>query len=134
MVWALVQSRSADLGAIVGTTATLAFLSNVTAGNLIVAAFTRGSNVDVVTGVADTPVNTYSRASSGWQVDANASQGLWVYYAGNINGGPCAVAFTFTFGNADYNAMAIHEYSGGAAAPFDVGSGQFDSTGSTATD
>ena len=129
--WSLVQSRSSDLAFIQNMP--LAFVSNVTSGNLIVVIGTTGNGTDIFTGVTDTLSNSYARSTNGFQADTGNGQSVVCYYAKATSGGACTVTIAKS-ADADFSAIAIHEFahSGGVnAAPFDVGAGQFDSTGST---
>lgn len=137
MTWSLVQSRSASFGAT--EAATLAFLSNVTAGNLIVVALTAGTPTDGdLTSITDGLANTYNTLpAGGFQADTGNNQGLWVRYAKDIAGGAC----TITCNGANITAvgfkrLAIHEYhwDGAEAIDVDVSAGQFDTTGSSGAD
>ena len=123
----LVQFASQNNGPNDLPTATVAFPSANTAGNLIVVGVTIGGATTVKSAtVADTQGNVYYPATS--QMDFSTEGGsasFQLFYAPNIRGGPNTVTMTERDnsdggGNA-YNAIAIHEYSGvSIASPLDV--------------
>lgn len=100
------QSRSVE-----GTglpSISLAFQTNNTAGNLIVA-FVRMSSSDQTVTVTDTVGNVYADAVS--QVQTADGHQIHLFYARNIAGGPNTVKATFSSTN-NHPWLAIYEYSG----------------------
>lgn len=121
---AFVQSEFNENGA-GSTTIAQAFASNVTAGNLIVIAFSRDTGSTA--SVADTLGNTYARA---FEVDE--IQHIEVWYARNIAGGACTTTVTFSASQAN-RRLAIHEYSSmdTSASVLDAATGRREAAGTT---
>lgn len=91
----------------------LAFLSNNTAGNLIVVCARIGVAGRTIT-VTDSKGNTYAQD----KLQTASAQDLVVYSAKNIAAGANTVSFAIS-GAADSIRLAIHEYSGIDANPLD---------------
>lgn len=126
-----VQSKSKDSGSV--TSDTLAFTSNTTAGNTIVAGVRIGANGRTLT-LSDSTSNTYNQTAA--QNDA-VGDDLIGGYAQNIAGGACTVTSAIS-GAAASMRWVIGEYGGLATASFDktagaVGSSTTPSSGNTAT-
>jgi len=100
-----------------GTTASLAFRSANTAGNLIVV-YVVWDNPGTVT-VSDTRGNTYTAATArqAWGNNWSAQ----VFYASSILGGSNTIKATFGTAITSFGIVYLHEYSGLAtASPVDV--------------
>jgi hypothetical protein len=100
------------------TTITQAFTSNVTGGNLIVAAISWDTVASTAVTCSDNQGNTYTTVTN--TNDATSTQALAVCYAPNAAGG--ATTVTATFGAASVTRrISVHEYSGVATtSPVDV--------------
>lgn len=130
MAWAFVQGRGATGS---GTSPSQSFLSNVTAGNLIIVCFHWDTTARSMSSVTDSLGNTYTavRAETSL-VGLGDSQ---MFYAKNIAGGACTVTGTLSGTSVWY--CSVHEYSGvDTTAPLDVetaatGSGGSPSSGAT---
>lgn len=87
----------------------VAYTSNTTAGNLLVAVVTWGST-DVTPTIADTQLNSWSEAGTHlW--DATNTTGQAMFYVPNNAGGANTV--TVSFGSSvDFRGLIIGEYSG----------------------
>src|SRR2546426_549642 len=100
-----------------GNTIAQFFASNNAAGNLIVLVVSWGSNDAVST--TDSQGNVYSVATTIY--DPLQNQSLAILYAANVKAGANTVTATFGSGTPVYRRLAVHEYSGIAAAnPLDV--------------
>lgn len=127
MAIAYVQSAAVDN--VFDSSAVVAFGSNLTAGNLIVIALAVNSASDLITGITDTPLNTFTRID--WSTGSGAS--LVTYYAKNINGGASTVTAALS-GNVSCG-MTIAEFSGAdTSAPLDVHDKNNSQAGSTSAD
>lgn len=103
-LWDHVQSRGVDSGA--GTSAALAFLSNNTAGNIIIVAARFGGTAQNP-GISDSQGNTYVR-----QINRDPAYGadtFTVWYALNCAAGANTV--TITNASSVTRRWVIHEYS-----------------------
>lgn len=99
-----------------GTTVSITFDSNVTAGNLIpVALYTDGDLT--LDSVADNLGNTYTAVLT--KVGGTSGAPFaWSLYAKNINGGACTI--TATFSGSGFHEIFAHEVSGAdTSAPLD---------------
>ena len=112
---AFVQGGDTQVGS--GTTASLAFPSANTAGNLIVV-YVVWDNPGTVT-VSDTRGNTYTAATARQTWGSNWS--AQAFYASNILGGSNTVKATFGTAITSFGIVYLHEYSGLAtASPVDA--------------
>lgn len=117
MAFANVQDR--DSGAVAGG-GTFAFLSNVTAGNLITVSAWHPSADDFTP--TDSLSNTYTlalkrNAAASWSASAGW---IYIFYAYNITGGAC----TITCNATGFTYLTIGEYSGSTTAdPLDITNG-----------
>ncbi len=112
---AFVQGGDTQVGS--GTTASLAFPSANTSGNLIVV-YVVWDNPGTVT-VSDTRGNTYTAATARQSWGSNWS--AQAFYASNILGGSNTVKATFGTAIKSFGIVYLHEYSGLAtASPVDV--------------
>ncbi len=112
---AFVQGGDTQVGS--GTTASLAFPSANTSGNLIVV-YVVWDNPGTVT-VSDTRGNTYTAATARQSWGNNWS--AQAFYASNILGGSNTVKATFGTAIKSFGIVYLHEYSGLAtASPVDV--------------
>jgi hypothetical protein len=94
---------------------TLAFGSNVAAGNLICGFIQWDADTVTLNSVTDSLGNTYTLRNN---PVTNAAKRSAMFYAPNILGGACTL--TFTFSGATTSAQVIHEASGlDTSAPFD---------------
>lgn len=107
MAWAHVQSTGANA-------TSKAFASNVTSGNLLICV--SGSGADI-SGVTDTQGNTYTKRSGRYVAGYLSSCYIWQAIAGST--GANTVSLSGTFG-AGFDGLAIGEFSGTHATPFDV--------------
>lgn len=107
-----VQSTSVGTGG--ASSRNLAFVSDVTAGSLIVVAISSSHSISSVT---DSRGNTYTEA-----VPYNAHN-IAIWYAQNAFAGATTVTVNYS-GSTSYDSVAIHEYSGVAT------SGALDTTAS----
>lgn len=117
------QKAIADTGVVFGTTISVAFPSNVTAGNLICAQSGNDtSSGHLTSSYSDTLSNTYATVV----VSANnttAGQRIDASYAKNIAGGACTVTANFS-GSTLWRHIHVSEYSGlDTTAPLDQSSG-----------
>jgi hypothetical protein len=118
---AFVQSRSSSLTAASAGTIALAYTSNTTAGNALVAAVSWSSTGGATTFTCAGGGNTY--ATTAVRLNTVTNRGLGICYAFNITGGATTITATFTGGNAANREIAIAEYSNIAtASAFDVSS------------
>ena len=112
---AFVQGGDTQVGS--GTTASLAFSSANTSGNLIVV-YVVWDNPGTVT-VSDTRGNIYTAATARQTWGSNWS--AQAFYASNILGGSNTVKATFGTAIKSFGIVYLHEYSGLAtASPVDV--------------
>ena len=118
MAYTHVQSTQDSQGG-GGTTSVKAFVSNVTAGNLIVVAAMWNTSDSATPTCSDNLGNTYTEIGTHiW--NAGFTYGLALFYAKNVTGGACTVTVSYG-GSKVFRSMLIHEYSGGdTTAPFDV--------------
>lgn len=115
-----------------GTTFTLAFGSDVTAGNLIVVAAYFLGTADTPT-VADTLSNTYTLVGSILRRGVTTTASLGVWYAKNITGGTCTV--TVSSVPSSFGCAVAHEISGcDTTAPLDLYASQTQTDQGTGTD
>lgn len=105
MAAAYVQSNKNYSGA---TPWACAFLSSVTAGNLIVVGLARYSGG--ITSVSDSLGNTYHEIGTEFQFTADNSLALRMFYAYNIGGGACTVTVSCSTGTS--LSIFVSEYSG----------------------
>jgi len=102
----LVQSNAVE-GSGVGSVST-AFLSNSTAGNLLIA-FVRMSTTTQTVTVSDTRGNTYADAVL--QPQSADGHQIHIFYAPNVRGGANTVTARFSASN-NHPWLAVYEYSG----------------------
>lgn len=128
----IVQHTNKDAGSVTSTT--LAFSSNVTAGNSIVVVLRRGGNVvaDSVT-VTDNNSAVYTQDN---HIETSDPHGSYFFRTSNATGG--ATTLTITFGGAAKTMrFAIAEYSGNfvleGTPPSATGTSQSPSSGSQTT-
>ena len=132
MAIAFVQAPTGYLNNATSTTAALAFGSNNTAGNLLVAVIAWSSSLaNGPASIADTRGNTWSICTGIY--DTPNGQGITIAYAPNCAAGANTV--TVTFGaTSEYRRLTLAEYSGAATTtPLDKQQGNAQST-TTATD
>lgn len=116
-------------------TATLGFLSNVTAGNTIIVVSV--GNGSVIASVSDNVNGAYTLCTN-TRATSSVSSDIAIWYRANTGAGATTVSVTNTSGN-NYISMVIAEYPGLLTAlPFDVGHAATGSTtahnsGATAT-
>jgi hypothetical protein len=117
-----VQSRTAPVANLPNgnTGTTLAYSSNTTAGNLLVATATFDTTHANSVTCSDNAGNTWSTAVL--KLDVANGDGLAVCYAPNITGGADTVKFVFNSASTVNSVyLSIQEYSGAATAgPVDV--------------
>ncbi len=106
MAAAFVQAASATFGSSAAQRS-LAFGSNVTAGNFIVVAITTFFSSTVTVTVTDSQGQTYTQAGA---YEGSGSNAISLWYIFNSLGG--AVTVSYTPSTAAYSAIAIAEYSG----------------------
>lgn len=92
-----------------GTTISLAFGSNVTAGSMLCAHINANHGIS---GVADSRSQTYTSAVN---VTDGATYSLATYYFLNTTGGACTVTVTFA-GAVTFASLQVAEYSGVATS------------------
>jgi hypothetical protein len=111
---AFVQTNAHEANS--GTTNSVAFNSNNTAGNLIVAYVIWGNQSTV--SLSDTRGNTYAAAGARKTWDGSSSS--QVFYAKNVSGGANTVTAQFSSAISGWAVVYVHEYSGvDKVNPFD---------------
>ena len=91
---------------------------NTTTGNLLVVAIGSSSSTGddaIVTGVADTEGNTYTKAIGAYRT-TNTSDREEIWYAENITGNANNVTTATFTGNSDYCYISVAEFSGAATS------------------
>lgn len=124
-VWAanaFVQSAQTTTGNVALGTVAVAFVSNVTAGNLIAVGITWYNDPITLSSVTDTLGNTYTVVQT---VNIALAQRYATAYAKNILGGANTVTATFSLATAIFRGIIVHEVSGAdTTAPLDKNAGQ----------
>lgn len=132
MAIAFVQAPTGYLNNATSTTAPLAFASNNTAGNLLVAV------IGWTNSLANGPVSIADTRGNAWTIctgiyDTPNDQGCTIAYAPNCAAGANTVTVTFN-ATALYRRLTLAEYSGAATStPLDKQQGNVQTT-TTATD
>lgn len=111
MAIALVPGQSAEKIVTSSSGTTLAFPSNVTAGNLLIAVQTHFNNLGAaITTPTDTLAHTYVAVDTQVSVDSNTQ--LRMYYVENCSGGANTVTFDIEGVNTGDITVNIFEFSG----------------------